>query len=107
LVRTTTELELLQAVCEVAVREGGYRMAWVGYAEHDAEQRVRPVAWSGEVNGYLDQIQLSWSAESRFGRGPTGRCIRLGVPQPAQDLLAETNYGLWREAAAARGYASS
>jgi PAS domain S-box-containing protein len=107
LVRTTTEQELLQAICDVAVREGGYRMAWIGFAEHDVAKSVRPVASSGDLDGYLDFVRVSWDAESPVGKGPTGRAIREGVPQPAQDLLNESNYSPWREAAAVRGYASS
>ncbi len=31
----TDEIELLQKICSIMVDTGGYRMAWVGYAEHD------------------------------------------------------------------------
>ena len=31
-------------------------MAWVGYRELDAEKTVRPVAWAGHDEGYLERI---------------------------------------------------
>jgi hypothetical protein len=34
-VRATTENELLYDMCRVAVDIGGYRLAWIGFVEHD------------------------------------------------------------------------
>ncbi|MDX2261871.1 MAG: PAS domain S-box protein [Gemmatimonadales bacterium] len=106
LVRAASEEALHQDVCDVAVREGGYLMAWVGYAEHDAERSVRPIAISGNERGYLAAHPMSWGDNAR-GQGPTGRCIRSGEIQAAQDLLAEQGFAPWRDAAAERGYAAS
>ena len=105
LVRAETEDELLQAVCDLAVREGGYKMAWVGIAEHDARRRVRPVASCGDGGGYVAAAAVTWG-DDETGRGPAGRCIRSGEPQTAQDIALENAFSLWREAALARGYAS-
>ena len=107
LVHTASEEALLQAVAEVTVREGGYRMAWVGYAEHDEARSVRPVAASGEEHGYLDRVHVSWSAHDEHGQGPTGRCIRTGTPQAAQDIASEEGFRLWRGPALDRGFRSS
>ena len=41
------EAELLRAICRIVVDVGGYRMAWVGYAEEDRDQTVTPVAKYG------------------------------------------------------------
>ena len=41
LVHASDEDRLLHQVCETVVQTGGYRMAWVGYAEHDAGKTVR------------------------------------------------------------------
>ena len=40
MVRATDEEVLLQAVCRLAVEPGGYRMAWVGFAEQDEAKSV-------------------------------------------------------------------
>lgn len=106
LVRAEIEEELFQVICEIAVQQGGYRMAWVGLKIDDAQQSVLPVAVAGEERGYLRENPVSWGDNER-GQGPTGRSIRTGLPQVAQDLLAERDYAPWREAARARGYQSS
>lgn len=38
LIDTETEMELLQKICSIIVETGGYRMAWVGYAEKDKKK---------------------------------------------------------------------
>ena len=56
---------------------GGYRMAWVGFAEDDENKTVLPVACAGYDQGYLDQAKITW-ADTERGRGPTGTAIRTG-----------------------------
>ncbi|MDO9070974.1 MAG: PAS domain S-box protein, partial [Deltaproteobacteria bacterium] len=75
LIRATDETELLNEVCRIIVEAGGYRMAWVGYAEADANKSVRPVAQTGFDAGYVEQLHLTWADKER-GRGPTGKAIR-------------------------------
>ena len=69
--RATEESRLLENVCEVLVREGGYRMAWVGYAEHDEGKAVFPIAHSGFEEGYLQAASITWADTDR-GRRPYG-----------------------------------
>jgi hypothetical protein len=38
LVRNDNEIQLLNDVCQLIVSTGGYRMAWVGYAEDDGQR---------------------------------------------------------------------
>ncbi|TXT25031.1 MAG: PAS domain-containing protein, partial [Gallionellaceae bacterium] len=71
LIRAEDEPQLLQAMCRVAVEIGGYRMAWVGYVEHDAQCSIRPMAQAGFEQGYLEQAHITWMDNER-GRGPTG-----------------------------------
>jgi PAS domain S-box-containing protein len=106
LVRAEIEDELFQAICDIGVRDGGYRMAWIGLKLQDEAQSVTPVAVAGEEHGYLREIAVSWG-DNELGRGPSGRCLRTGEVQVAQNILAEYNYAPWREAARARGYQSS
>lgn len=92
-------------ICKLIVEVGGYRMAWVGYAEHDREKTVRPAMQYGFEEGYLEHNGISW-ADTERGRGPTGTAIRTGSPQINQNFLSPL-LAQWREAAAARGYQSS
>ena len=107
LVRAESEPQLLADICRLVVETGGYLMAWVGYAEHDAEKLVHPVARSGYEAAYLDSVVVSWDGASEFGYGPTGIAIRTGVTQVSQDVLTNPKMAPWREQALRRGYRSS
>ena len=104
--RAATEDELLRSVCSILVEVGGYRLAWVGYAENDDARTVRPVAHFGFEDGYLDTVRISW-ADDEWGRGPTGTAIRSGKPAAARNLETEPSYGPWRAEAGRRHFASS
>jgi len=100
------EYALLQDICRLVVREAGYRMTWVGYAEEGADKRVRPVAQYGFEDGYLDSIIITYDP-SEHSWGPTGMAIRTGHLQQMNNILEEPAYLPWREEARKRGYASS
>ncbi|MBZ0097177.1 MAG: GAF domain-containing protein [Sulfuricella sp.] len=106
LVRATDENELLQAVTHSIVENGGYRMAWVGYADDNPEKTITPKAWAGIEEGYLTQLHLTW-ADTERGHGPLCRAIRSGAPQASHDIHADPGFALWRELATERGYAAN
>jgi signal transduction histidine kinase/CheY-like chemotaxis protein len=106
LVHATEETELLQNICRNIVEIGGYRLAWVGYAESDEYKSVRPVAQAGFEEGYLEAAKISW-ADTLRGRGPTGRAIRTGKYQIAQNFHTDPDLAPWRDQAIKRGFASS
>ena len=106
LVRIDDEPRLMQEICRIAVEIGGYRMAWVGVADTDADRSVRPVASTGFEAGYLEAARISW-ADTERGRGPTGTAIRLGQLQIGTDFLTEPRLAPWREEALNRGFRSS
>ncbi len=105
-VRAHTEAELLDNVCRAVVEEGGYRLAWIGYAEKDREKKVRPTAQAGYEEGYLETLKITW-ADKKRGRGPTGTAIRTGQPAMARNILTDPQFAPWRQEASKRGYASS
>ncbi len=101
-----TEAELLPNVCRAVVEEGGYRLAWIGYAEKDRQKTVRPMAQAGYEEGYLETLKITW-ADKKRGQGPTGAAIRTGQPALARDILTDPHFSPWRREARKRGYASS
>ncbi len=107
LVRATSEQQLLDELCRLAVESGGYLMAWAGLAEHDPGKSVRPVAQSGYEEGYLDSVRISWDETRDIGRGPTGTAIRTGKTQVNPNCLTNPLMAPWREAALRRGYQAS
>jgi PAS domain S-box-containing protein len=81
-------------------------MAWVGFAEHDADGTVRPVAQAGHTDGYFDEVKITWS-NTAYGQEPAGKAIYTGIPHLVSDLTTDPSYTSWRAEAIKRGYASS
>jgi len=105
LLHATDERSLLQEICRIVCEEAGYRVAWVGYAEHDEARSVRPVAWTGAEEGYLATAGVTW-ADTERGRGPTGTAIRSGNTCCIQDFATDPRIAPWRESALQRGFRS-
>ena len=106
LVHATDENELLQAICKTIVEQKGYRLAWVGYVQHDENKSIKIMARAGHDEGYLDTMQLTW-AESECGVGPSGRAVRSGATQLCEDIASDPLYLPWRDEALKHGYAAS
>ena len=104
LVRAASEEELVREICSIIHERGGYRMAWVGYAEQDAAKTVRPVAAVGWGDDDLAVAPDTWADANC---GPTGRCIRTGTTYFCRDFLTDPGWTSWRAQAIQRGYRSS
>ena len=107
LVRATTESTLLHEICQVVVEKGGYRMAWVGFAENDEKKSVRFAACAGCDEGYLEKSKITWSDADERGRGPSGIAFRTGRMVVCNNFKTDPTTEPWRAEAAKRGYASS
>ena len=106
IVRIQDEKTLLEEICRVICEIGGYRMAWVGYAQNDDQKSVRPAAHAGFEDGYLEQVDITHENSER-GRGPTGSCIREGRVVIGEDFEADPSLSPWRHEALKRGYRAS
>ncbi len=104
LVRATSESALLQAICQIAVDIGGYRMGWVGFALDDERKSIQPVAHAGYNHNYLENLQLSWSADDPYGRGPAGMAVRSGKPVIVRDIRTEGDFADWTERMLEHGF---
>jgi len=103
LMRAVDEPNLLAEICRIVCEEAGYRMAWVGYVERDAERSVHPVARAGYDCGYVDAANVTWADVER-GHGPLGSAIRSGNAVWVQDYEFDPRVAPWRDAALERGY---
>lgn len=106
LLHMSEEKQLLDEMCRVLVEVGGYRMAWVGYAEDNTQKTVRPVAHSGFESQYLEGIEVTW-ADSEFGQEPSGTAIRTASPIVVNNVSTEPDFAPWRAEARERGYGST
>ena len=103
LVHAQDEEQLWQGVCRAAVEEGGYLLAWIGYAEENETKSVRVMASHAVKPGYTNGIRISW-ADVPEGRGPTGMAIRTGKSRYIQDIGHDPAMAPWQENALAYGY---
>lgn len=101
----TQEPELLQAFCDIAAAEGGFRIAWVGRVDLETGW-VTPVARAGEAASYLDEVRIS-AGLGPYGLGPTGISIRERRAVASTDFSLDESMGPWREAAERCGLRSS
>ena len=106
LINAPDEWELLHAICRVIVETGGYRMAWVGYADEHGGKHVQPMAHYGCEDGYLKVAESTW-AYTDLGLGPTGNAIRSGELQFVEDISTDPRMKPWRAEALKRGYHSA
>ncbi len=106
MMRSTNETELLHEVCRIIVEDCGHAMVWIGYAEDNEAKTVRPVAYAGFEEWYVETLEITW-ADTKRGRGPTGTAIRTGKPSACTNMLTDPLFKPWREEATERGYASS
>jgi len=106
LIHASDETGFMNETCRILVEDGGYRFAWVGFAEPDQDKTVRPVAQKGFEEGYLETANITW-ADTERGRGPTGKAIRTKKPSIVRETTQDPDFAPWREAAGDRGYASS
>jgi PAS domain S-box-containing protein len=105
LVHATDEPQLLSEICRAIVEVGSYRLAWVGYAENDADKSVRVAGQFGYEQGYLESIGITW-ADTERGRGPVGVAIRCGQPSLVRNVMTDPAFALWRLEASQRSYFS-
>jgi len=105
LVHATDENQLFRDMCHAIVSTGGYLLAWIGLAEHDAGKTVRPVAYAGFKPGYMEQANITW-ADVELGQGPVGKAIRNGTPQIIQNAHLDPSFNPWRHNADTIGYSA-
>ncbi len=99
LVRAADEAELLRGVCDAAVGEGAYPLAWIGYVGREGAPPFTVMAAAGEGAERLLESGASWSLADT-GNGPVGLALRTGEPQVWSELDTQGCGEPWREVVA-------
>jgi diguanylate cyclase (GGDEF)-like protein/PAS domain S-box-containing protein len=107
MIRIDDEKKLLDEICRIVVDIGGYSMAGVGYCQHDEGRSLLPMAAHGDHPEVVTSMRLSWDADSPYGQGPAGRCVRSGEPIVYSDISDPGQGFPWRERALDMGYRSA
>lgn len=92
--------DLFQSICDIAVQEGEFLLAWVGMIRHD---RVEPICSAGEGQDYLKEMRMKVD-DSDLSKGPVGRAAKTGLVHFVNDTSNDPSFLPWREAALKRGY---
>ncbi|WP_349814379.1 EAL domain-containing protein [Alkalimarinus sediminis] len=92
--------DLFQRLCDIAVQQGRFRMAWVGIIQGSS---VTPQSFAGDEKGYLNDIQMRVD-QSELANGPVGRAAKLAEVCCVNDVAVDPDFEPWRKAALARGY---
>jgi PAS domain S-box-containing protein len=58
IVRTRAPKELYEKVCNIAVGQGGFGMAWIGLVD-ETSQKLTVIAQAGRTNGYHEEVNIS------------------------------------------------
>lgn len=106
LVKDIEEENFLNEICKLIVNDGGYKLAWIGFKNFDEKKSVKPVAYYGFEEGYLEKLNITWSEESEYGRGPVGNTVRTGKINIIQDITNAENFKPWLNEALKRGFYS-
>jgi GAF domain-containing protein len=106
IIRIRAEQELFAEACRIAVEDGGFALAWIGFVEPET-QRIRVSARYGRDEGYLDAVKISLRDDVPEGRGPTGVAMREGRPFVNNDTTNNAVMGPWRSEQVRRGFLSS
>ncbi len=106
LLHADDESTYMKEICRVIREDCGHAMVWIGFAEDNEDKSVRPAAYAGFEEGYIETLKITW-ADTERGRGPTGTAIRTGKPTGCRNMLIDPQFSPWLEEAKKRGYASS
>lgn len=101
LIHATDESTLLREMCRTIVEVGGYRFAWVGYADGDCNKLPEPQAHSGTDGGYLAALAACRAEDA--DRYPECDAVRMDAVRICQDL-AENAAGPWHGEAMKCGF---
>jgi len=95
LIHAGDETYLLQEICKIIEKIGGYAMACIGYAGVDDGKSIQIEAFSGCTGGCLrERLQLSWG-DTSAGCNPLGMAIRTGKTVTCADLSTDARFNAW------------
>jgi diguanylate cyclase (GGDEF)-like protein/PAS domain S-box-containing protein len=87
-------------ICNIAVRYGGFKMAWVGLVHNEM---IKPQVHAGDELGYLRTMAIRLD-DSALARGPVGQAAKFNRVQCVNNIKYDPDCAPWSEAAEQRGY---
>jgi len=96
IVRVREREELLREACGIVVRAGGFRLAWLGLVDGEAN-RVRPMAWEGVGEDYIGMIPLGLDENAPGEYGLAGRAVKERKAMIVDDMTMDPRVTLRKE----------
>ena len=107
LVRAKSESELLQEVSNIIVKQAGYNLAAVVYAEENSQKNITLVAGAGiSISNHDWTSDITW-ADTPNGQLPVSHAIRTGKTQVCHNIACAVGAKLWKDTALSKGYVSN
>jgi len=100
IVKIKSQDELLQKVCDIAVKQGDLKMAWIGELDGFA---VVPKFIAGEDLGYFSSMQMRID-DTEWSKGPVGIAANTKKVAYVNDVHTHPDFWPWRKAATERGF---
>jgi diguanylate cyclase (GGDEF)-like protein/PAS domain S-box-containing protein len=88
IVRAVDRDELFREACEIAVKEGLFRMAWIGVV-NGATGALDAIASAGDVSGFFDAGRAAALGSAEGGLGLSGRAIRAGRALVSNEIASD------------------
>ncbi len=105
LVKEQNESQLLQSVCEIAVKVGGYRMAWVGYANMNDNETIGLVSYATEEQELSEKLYES--EDKPLDKRLAEKVLQTSRPYVIRNANDMGNKIEWRDEVLMRGHKSA
>jgi PAS domain S-box-containing protein len=101
--RTVNQETLFTEVCNIAIKVGQFKMAWIGLVD-ESTHIVQPVMIAGDDGQYFAKINTITVDDEPLGRGPAGRSVREKKSIVSNDIANDLTMLPWRQEVLFRGY---
>ncbi len=106
MVKAVDEKHLLRDTCRNLVNLGGYRLAWVGYAQDDAAKTIEPIACAGIGERALKNATRAWTKHKNGAAQSIAASLLTGQPQVVRNVASSKEVSTWRSHGGRFGIAS-
>src|SRR6267143_2458283 len=89
IVRVRDREQLFREACRIAVRAGGFQLAWIGVVEEKTNS-VKPVAWEGAGEDYIGLMPLGLDESRPEQFGLAGRAVKERRVMIAGDIAKDS-----------------
>jgi PAS domain S-box-containing protein len=98
-------MQLLQEICKIAIQEGEYAVAWIGF-ENPKTHRIHSVVANGAIDDFFVNVRMS-SEDTINGQGPTVTTLQKRKYSICNDIQLNAPRQHWAEHAINKGYLSA